>query len=209
MKPWLFDILACPIDKYYPLELKIFSYETSNESIQSMLDTFINRDMKVIDQKEIILISEENGKTLIKDNIILEFTEFGKYIEKILSSIEEFDHVEDRSSNELAKKCFELSKTTIKEKLKEVSRNMTKEEINCVLPELFFINQLKLEVEIETGLLFCKECNRWYPIVETIPQMLPDQYRDKEKDIKFLEENKKLIEKDLLLVDLKPFNLTH
>lgn len=37
------------------------------------------------------------------------------------------------------------------------------------------------------GVLFCSQCSRFYPIVEEIPVMLPDELRDKEKDIQFLQ----------------------
>ena len=37
------------------------------------------------------------------------------------------------------------------------------------------------------GVLFCSQCSRFYPIIEEIPVMLPDELRDKEKDIQFLQ----------------------
>lgn len=40
---------------------------------------------------------------------------------------------------------------------------------------------------ITEGILFCSHCSRFYPIVEEIPVMLPDDLRDKEKDIEFLQ----------------------
>lgn len=40
---------------------------------------------------------------------------------------------------------------------------------------------------IKEGVLFCSQCSRFYPIIEEIPVMLPDELRDKEKDIKFLQ----------------------
>lgn len=40
---------------------------------------------------------------------------------------------------------------------------------------------------IKEGLLFCSQCSRFYPIIEEIPVMLPDELRDKEKDIQFLQ----------------------
>ena len=40
---------------------------------------------------------------------------------------------------------------------------------------------------IKEGVLFCSKCSRFYPIVEEIPVMLPDELRDKEKDIQFLQ----------------------
>lgn len=43
---------------------------------------------------------------------------------------------------------------------------------------------------VEEGALFCSECSRFYPIIEEIPIMLPDELRDKEQDINFLKNNK-------------------
>ena len=43
------------------------------------------------------------------------------------------------------------------------------------------------ETVIKEGVLFCSQCSRFYPIIEEIPVMLPDELRDKEKDIQFLQ----------------------
>jgi uncharacterized protein len=40
---------------------------------------------------------------------------------------------------------------------------------------------------IKEGVLFCSQCSRFYPIIEEIPVMLPDELRDREKDIQFLQ----------------------
>jgi len=40
---------------------------------------------------------------------------------------------------------------------------------------------------IKEGVLFCSRCSRFYPIIEEIPVMLPDELRDKEEDIQFLQ----------------------
>ncbi|MGB0028746.1 MAG: Trm112 family protein [Nitrososphaeraceae archaeon] len=39
---------------------------------------------------------------------------------------------------------------------------------------------------INTGILYCDRCTRFYPILEQIPVMLPDDLRDKQKDLDFL-----------------------
>jgi len=39
---------------------------------------------------------------------------------------------------------------------------------------------------VSEGVIFCSKCSRFYPIVEEIPIMLPDELRDKIKDIEFL-----------------------
>ncbi|MHA1804843.1 MAG: Trm112 family protein [Promethearchaeota archaeon] len=207
MKPWLFDILACPIDKHFPLKLFIFGYETPIEKFQSILNIYAHRDLKLIKNKKIVEISKENENLVVKDNIILDFTPLDQYLKKIIASIEELEHVEDRSGNELSIKCFELSRTTIKQKLLEFQDHMKPEKLDSILPELVFLNQVKLEMEIETGILFCEKCKRWYPIVETIPQMLPDQYREKNKDLEFLKNHRHFLLDKFFNQDLKPFTL--
>ena len=43
-----------------------------------------------------------------------------------------------------------------------------------------------LKVEVVTGVLYCPNCGRWYPIIDEIPRMLPDRLRRKSEDLKFL-----------------------
>jgi uncharacterized protein YbaR (Trm112 family) len=44
--------------------------------------------------------------------------------------------------------------------------------------------------KIKTGILFCNSCNRWYPIVNGIHILLPDNYRDEKEDKEFLIKHK-------------------
>ena len=51
-------------------------------------------------------------------------------------------------------------------------------------------------IVITEGILFCTKCSRFYPIIEEIPVMLPDELREKQTDIEFLKRwNNKLPEK--------------
>lgn len=43
---------------------------------------------------------------------------------------------------------------------------------------------------IVDGALFCQECSRFYPIVEEIPVMLPDDLRNRNEDLDFLNKYK-------------------
>lgn len=43
-----------------------------------------------------------------------------------------------------------------------------------------------LKVEVVTGVLYCPNCGRWYPIIDEIPRMLPDRLRKKNEDLRFL-----------------------
>ena len=59
------------------------------------------------------------------------------------------------------------------------------------------LHEIKEKDNIVTeGTLFCSKCSRFYPIIEEIPIMLPDELRDKKLEIEFLKKNKdKLPEK--------------
>lgn len=59
---------------------------------------------------------------------------------------------------------------------------------------------------VEEGLLLCKNCFRFYPIMEEIPIILPDDLRDKKKDIEFLRKWKGSVPQDLL-GNLKPWTV--
>ncbi len=70
--------------------------------------------------------------------------------------------------------------------------------------ELFAINE-NSDV-VSEGVLFCTKCSRFYPVMDNIPIMLPDDLRDKQQEIKFLKENKaKLPEK--IIINGKPWHL--
>jgi uncharacterized protein YbaR (Trm112 family) len=60
--------------------------------------------------------------------------------------------------------------------------------------------------EIVEGMIVCPKCQRWYPIRDEIPEMLPDDLREKEDEIPFLKKWKLKIPEKILL-DGKPFNL--
>ena len=63
--------------------------------------------------------------------------------------------------------------------------------------ELYELNSRKIarddsdeqqgESVIEEGILYCGQCARFYPIIDEIPIMLPDDLRDRESDLKFLQ----------------------
>ena len=45
--------------------------------------------------------------------------------------------------------------------------------------------------KVAEGALYCQECSRFFPIIDEIPIMLPDELRDKKQDIEFLKRNTK------------------
>jgi len=46
---------------------------------------------------------------------------------------------------------------------------------------------------VSEGVLLCSKCSRFYPIIEEIPIMLPDELRDKKVEMDFLKRYKEEI----------------
>src|SRR5216684_4136192 len=62
--------------------------------------------------------------------------------------------------------------------------------------------------EIVEGMLVCEECGRWYPIMDEIPELLPDDLREPRPELTWLEKWKDKAPKKVLS-EGKPFTLTH
>lgn len=77
--------------------------------------------------------------------------------------------------------------------------------IDKQFPLELYETQSKQEVVLE-GALFCSKCSRFYPIIEEIPIMLPDELRDKKQDIMFLEKNSKTLPQKIIK-DANPWHL--
>ena len=121
----MLDILACPIDKNYPLEL-----------------------------------IELNVKELEKDKIK-----------------ENYHPLNSEENNNIVKK----------------NRNSGGgNKVNAIKQ-----NDEKVIVVID-GILYCKKCSRFYPIIDEIPIMLPDELREKEIDLQFLKKWKHTIPEEIL-----------
>ena len=60
--------------------------------------------------------------------------------------------------------------------------------------------------EIVEGLMLCPKCLRWFPIRDEIPEMLPDELREKREDVSFMRKWENKIP-NRILVEGKPFNL--
>jgi len=60
--------------------------------------------------------------------------------------------------------------------------------------------------EIVEGLIVCGSCKRWYPIIDEIPHMLPDELRNKEEDLAFLKKWKDKLPEEVVK-EGKPYTL--
>ena len=59
----------------------------------------------------------------------------------------------------------------------------------CPIDKHYPLELIELELkgdEVAEGALCCEKCGRYYPIIEEIPVMLPDELRDKKRDMDFL-----------------------
>jgi len=63
-----------------------------------------------------------------------------------------------------------------------------------------------IKKEIVDGIIICDNCRRWYPIIEEIPIMLPDDLRKEKEDKEFLEKWKEKIPEETLKKGL-PYHL--
>ena len=76
----------------------------------------------------------------------------------------------------------------------------------CKNPVLKLLIFEENEVEVESGIIFCSSCSRYYPIRSTIPIMLPDDLRKEKEDLEFLKKYKEKIPEEILKKG-KPFSI--
>ena len=124
MKKNMLDILACPLDKNYPLEL-------------------IELNVKELEKEDKV---KENYHPLNND---------------------ENNPIVEKNNNGEGNKANEIKQN---------------EKVIIVID----------------GILYCKKCSRFYPIIDEIPIMLPDELREKEKDLQFLTKWKHSIPEEIL-----------
>jgi uncharacterized protein len=117
----MLDILACPMDKNYPLDLiELQVKEFENDNLRE--SDFLNDDKT--SKKNNLVINQEN----------------------------------------------------------DIRGERTKDKIIIIIE----------------GILYCKKCSRFYPIIDEIPIMLPDELREKETDLEFLNKWKNNIPQTIL-----------
>ncbi len=159
-------MLACPIDKHHPLEAYFYKWETPEEELEKInkdagkSNQFFSKQYKHL-AKQISdgTISPPSIKVIVDQTGSMHALELQSDAWKFLDRLE-FE--EDKSEDGLLEKY--------------------PEGIDVLYRYLNLI-------EVEEGLLRCPVCSRWYPIgssVETIPELMPDDLRDMEKDLKWL-----------------------
>ncbi len=61
----------------------------------------------------------------------------------------------------------------------------------CPIDKSYPLELYEMRIDADTiidGALFCNKCARFYPIIDEIPIMLPDELRNKNNDMQFLQQ---------------------
>ncbi len=224
MKPWLNEILLCPIDRHFPLKVTAFKIENEAqaiktlESIESMckdLQWFFQEDGNEEESasNRVVRVNQVGDKILVFDALIRKPVLPRDYLKGILHSIDELKHVSDARGGVVQDVIDRL--VAFEKQCKDafdhlVGRENDLEEVNACIkkiePDIILLNWVKQILEIEEGLLVCSACNRWFPIRSSIPQLLPDELRKEKFDKEFLEQWKDSIPGGIVRSGL-PFNL--
>jgi uncharacterized protein YbaR (Trm112 family) len=188
MKPWLLNILACPIDKHHPLDAYFFSWETSEDEIKKITT-------------EASVPSE-----FFKKN----YAHLAKQLVDGTISPDSIRRIVDKSESEYSKRLLAIAvDATLR--LEQVFDKCEDDLLGEFPEDIDVMYRFMNLVELDAGLLVCPECGRWYPIgsaVETIPEMLPDDLREKERDLEWMKKWRELVPPNVL-EEGKPYSLSN
>jgi uncharacterized protein YbaR (Trm112 family) len=187
MKPWLLNILACPIDKHHPLEAYFFSWETSEEEIKK-ITTEAGMPSKFFEKNYSHLAKQLVDGTISPTSI---------------------RNIVDKSESEYSRRLLAIAVDAIL-RLENIHGKCEEDLLKEFPEDVDALYRFLNLVELDAGLLVCPECGRWYPIgsaVETIPEMLPDDLREKERDLEWLERWRGLVPSQTIEGG-KPYTLT-
>ena len=186
MKPWLLNILACPIDKHHPLDAYFFKWETTEDELEK-----INRDAGIT-------------TTHFKK----QYAHLAKQIADGTISPPALEKIVDETGSNYSQELYVNAKKFLNRLGFEKSRE-EKKLLNDYPEGIDVLYRYLNLVEVEEGLLRCPKCGRWYPIgsaVETIPELMPDYDRERERDLEWLAKWKDKVPEEILR-EGKPFTL--
>ncbi|HMF30952.1 MAG TPA: Trm112 family protein [Candidatus Lokiarchaeia archaeon] len=191
MKPFLTEILACPIDKAFPLDIFIFQWEEPEPAVLEFFQSPTMELARAAFEKPLIDTAEsDSGEFLASDQIVLGKKPFAEYLALVIEKIHELEVFRDTTEGLLVDVLACILgdiRDHVAQAISALEHNGSPQELFAELElDLTFLNAYKQRVEVEQGLLRCTQCQRWYPIVETIPQMLPDNLRNEKRELEFL-----------------------
>jgi uncharacterized protein YbaR (Trm112 family) len=226
MRIWLLDILACPICKYYPLDLKILNWQTDQKVFSRIESAFKGRQISVLEENSILTLPNgkkdkcvkiiEDGQIQIEDEFSREKKPLLDYLRNLSEKVKSTQTISDVTES-AATRLLEQIKSQALDKvgktLKQIEATRSKASIDKekstlkdILPEIYLLNWYFFLTEVDQALISCKKCQRWYPVIETIPHMLPDDLRNSDEDIAFLKKWSTKISANVLN-EGKPFNM--
>ena len=186
LKPWLLNILACPIDKHHPLEAYFYTWETSEEELEK--------------------ISNDAGTP--NTYYTKQYGQLAKQIVDGTISWDSIKEIRDQTDSQQSANLF----LSLNKFLKELNGEEERSEevlLTRYAEGLDVLNRFLNLIEVGEGLIRCSSCGRWDPIgsaAETIPELLPDDLREKERDIEFLKKWEAKLPEEVI-VEGKPFSL--
>jgi uncharacterized protein YbaR (Trm112 family) len=201
------EILACPIDHAFPLELTVLKWEdetVGNDKVAELIESYRKGNVLPPKMESPVISEMREDAFVVRDNLIIKAKKFSEYIQELIEKIEELTFVHDKSKWQ-GEKALELIRNEIKNILLQSIKNVKplenslenaetlQNELKSILVHLEFLNLLKYHLEIEDAVIKCPNCKRWYPVFETIPQMLPDDVRNVDQDNAFKEKWKAVV----------------
>ncbi|MCP4760469.1 MAG: hypothetical protein GY870_01730 [archaeon] len=110
---------------------------------------------------------------LVKNKISVILNDFSKNLEPKIKKIKEIQDEEKQYS-----KIIEI--------------------LNPIFQDLLLLNYYFFLMEIDEGILVCPKCKRWFPIIKTIPRLMPKNMKKTDLDINFKEKWVKKIPSDVI-----------
>ena len=188
MRPWLLNVLACPICKHHPLEAYFFKWETPEE------------DMRIIVEQ-----SRKPSKFFLKSYRHM----LGQIFDETIT-FEPIQRIRDLTGGASSQALLEEALDALRSLIHTKEEGRSKKEVIANFgPEVDSLYRYLNLIDVEEGLLICENCSRWYPIgssVTSVPEMLPDNLREKENDLGFLRKWEEKVPKEVSERG-KPFNL--
>lgn len=179
--------MACPICKHYPLDSYLFKWETPDDDLR--------------------IIAEQSGapsKFFLKSYRHMVGQVFDETI-----TLEPIQRIRDMTGNPSSQALWEETVDALGRLTHTKREGKSVEEVVANYgPEVDTVYRYLNLIDLEEGLLVCGSCSRWYPIgssVASVPEMLPDNLREREKDLGFLRKWERKVPKEVLEQG-KPFN---